>query len=336
MTVPNVNVIFSGLRTIGLRPNQLSQILPGWWNDAALGSADGAWELAALLSRRLSLDLPALLRGEIQPRGAVTRVAYKHNATSRDADYAVASLLASSFAEAVLAACAPSFLAMPSDPRQLRAELLRERGSVDFDRLLDYCWSRGIPVIPMRHLPVGVRKMDGAVLNVGERPVIVLARKNDSKSWLSFILAHELGHIASGHLERDSAILEVNLQKEATYAAESHADAQESLADAFALALLGGSEADEIQLSWGEELTAASLAAHARAAGKPTSVAAGHLVLRYAFRTKRWPEASTALKFLDEDFEAQEAITAALRRHLDLELVAPDLQDLLSKATGAE
>ena len=328
--------MYASLRRFGLRPSHVAQLLPPWWSDAALARPDGLWEFAMLLGRRLSLDAAALARGEIVPRGAVSRVAYKHNALHNDTDYALASHLAASLGEAVLAAMTVRYEAVPSDPRAIRNRLHSEGVRViDFDALLRLSWSLGIPVIPMRNLPVGTRKMDGAVLNIADRPVIVLAKKNESKSWLSFILAHELGHVARGHLDRDSSILEIDLKKESTYAAESAADVQEAEADSFALAVLGGDDADRIQQAWPIDETGAGLAAKARAGAEESGSAAGHLVLRYAFRTRRWPDAAIALRFLDEDFEAQQAVTNALVEHVNLNEVAPDLQELLGRVTGS-
>lgn len=54
------------------------------------------------------------------------------------------------------------------------------------------------------------------------------------------IVAHELGHIGCGHLEGDGSIIDVSLQEQATYEAESSSDSQEREADKYALNLLGG------------------------------------------------------------------------------------------------
>jgi hypothetical protein len=179
-----------------------------------------------------------------------------------------------------------------------------------------------------------MKKMDGAALMIGERPVIVISRRNDSKSWLSFILGHELGHIALGHLTPDSSIIDVALQKESTYATESLADPQESEADAFALAVLGGRNADDAQVHWDTREAAVNLAVAARQNAAALGIAPGHLILRYAFRTKRWPEAATALRFLSEDFDAQSVVADSLAKHLQPDELAEDVKELIGKVTG--
>jgi hypothetical protein len=181
-----------------------------------------------------------------------------------------------------------------------------------------------------------MKKMDGAALMIGTRPVIVISRRNDSKSWLSFILGHELGHIALGHVAPDSSIIDVALQKESTYAAESLSDPQESQADAFSLAVLGGKSAEDAQAHWSSRESAVNLAVAAREKAAALGIAPGHIVLRYAFRTKRWPEAAIALRFLSEDFDAHAAVATALSEHLEPEGLADDLRDLIVKVTGVE
>ncbi|HVZ19310.1 MAG TPA: hypothetical protein VG897_19480, partial [Terriglobales bacterium] len=245
------------------------------------------------------------------------------------------TLIAASLSQAIVAAVDRPYSAPHVDPLTVHARVKElGNGTADFDSLLQYCWESGIVVIPLPHLPVGMRKMDGAALMIGMRPVIVISRRNDSKSWLSFILGHELGHIALGHLGPDSSIIDVALQKESTYAAESLSDPQETQADAFALTVLGGRHADAIQAAWSSRESAVNLAVAARERAADIGIAPGHLVLRYAFRTKRWPEATTALRFLSEDFDAQAVVAEALMKYLRPDELASDVKDLIGRITG--
>jgi len=238
-------------------------------------------------------------------------------------------------AQAVLAALPTPYIPLPQDPGQLRALAMRDRsGQFGFSALLDLCWVHGIPVIPLPHLPVGVRKMDGAALQLGGRPAIVIAKKKSSRAWLSFILAHEIGHIALGHLRPGSSIIDVSLQETTTYATGLSADDQEAEADRFALQTLGGEEVTSHVTKWPVLAAPVDIAVLARSAAGAVGIEAGHFVLRYAFLTKRWPTALTALNFLSEDLDPESALLQQLRAHLDLSRVADDLQDLVSQITG--
>ncbi|HVZ15948.1 MAG TPA: hypothetical protein VG897_02440 [Terriglobales bacterium] len=327
--------LYAALSPLGIKRAQLRSLLPDWWEESLASTTDGGWEFILLVARALSLDARALARGEVKRIGAVRSLAYKHSKKTDATELTGSTLIAASLSQAIVAAVDRPYSAPPEDPLVVHARLQElGSGTADFNSLLRYCWENGIAVIPLPHLPVGMKKMDGAALMIGTRPVIVISRRNDSKSWLSFILGHELGHIALGHLTPDSSIIDVALQKESTYAAESLTDPQETQADAFALSVLGGRHAEAIQAAWHSRESAVNLAVAARERAAAVGVAPGHLVLRYAFRTKRWPEATTALRFLSEDFDAQAVVAEALTRHLQPGKLATDVKELIGKITG--
>lgn len=319
---------------MGLSKSQVRALLPEWWNDDAAATPAGAWEFVLLLARMLSIDAKELAAGVVTPTGAVSRIAYKHGRAKDSAKILASSLIASSIAGAILASSHRQLTHFDRNPRDMREHILSSQTFVDFEGVLGFCWDNGIPVIPLRKLPVGLHKMDGAVLRVGTRPVIVISRRNDSRSWLSFILAHELGHFCRGHLQTDAAIVDIALQAHTTYQAESEDDRQEREADEFALELLGGPDCDRTVEKWSPQASGVELAAAARDEAGRLRSAPGHLVLRHAFRTKRWKEAQNALRFLDEDFDAHGVLSEFLAKSTDLDTLADDLKDLVMRVTG--
>ncbi|MBT8611568.1 ImmA/IrrE family metallo-endopeptidase [Polynucleobacter paneuropaeus] len=283
----------------------------------------------------MSLDAVALSKGEFFPKGAVANISYKRNALVNPQDFQASTLIASSISNAIISSIKVPYQALPKNVWELNEEIRAiGKGSIDFDALLNYCWRKGVPVISLSNLPFGLKKMDGAALKVGDRPVIILAKKNNSKSWLSFILAHELGHIALGHLENNSSIVDIALQQESTFDSDNAGDSMELEADKFALNILGGPLAQETQERWGDFDSAITLATNARAAANLLGCSAGHLILRYAFRTKRWPEAASALKFLREDFDAQKEIVKSMASGIAFDDLSNDVQDLIIRITG--
>lgn len=310
-------------------------MLPSWWDDQIASSPDGMWELVLGIAKSLSLDAVALSKGELFPRGAVANISYKRNALVNPQDFQASTLIASSISNAIISSIKVPYQALPKNVWELSEEIRAiGKGSIDFDALLNYCWRKGVPVIALSNLPFGLKKMDGAALKVGDRPVIILAKKNNSKSWLSFILAHELGHIALGHLENNSSIVDIALQQESTFDSDNTGDSMELEADKFALNILGGPLAQETQERWGDFDSAITLATNARAAANLLGCSAGHLILRYAFRTKRWPEAASALKFLREDFDAQKEIVKSMASGITFDDLSNDVQDLIFRITG--
>ncbi len=335
MTVQDAKTIYEGLKGLGLTRAQVRKLLPDWWSPDAEKHADGVAELCLLIGRRLSLDVRALMNGEIRQKESSLSVAYKHRADATPQSLRAATCIATSLAQAVVAATPQPYTRMSGSPSELasRAKEIGQ-GIVSLGSLIDTCWAMGIPVIPIPNLPVGIRKMDGAVIRVGDRPAIIVSKKKTSRAWLAFIVAHEIGHIGCGHLDRDGSIIDVSLQEQATYEAESSSDAEEREADAFALSLFGGEAVEREIRAWPEWASPVDLAVRARETAPSLGVESGHLVLRYAFRTKRWPDAMNALRFLSEDTDAETLMKSCLVRNLDLDLVADDIRDLVCQITG--
>lgn len=327
--------IYQAVAQLGLKPAQVRQLLPAWWSPQVEKDPSGVSELAMLLGRRLSLDVGALMNGQLSPKGAMASVAFKHRAGLEPNSLEAASAIASSLAQTVLAALPGQYSKLPNRAADLsKAATEGGRHLLGFDALLTLCWDYGIPVIPLPNLPVGVRKMDGAALQIEDRPVIVIAKKKSSRAWLSFILAHEIGHIALGHLRPGSTIVDISLQEGATYAAEEHNDKQEAEADAFALEAMGGGiVATEID-SWAGHLAPVELAVKARSASKAYGIEPGHFILRHAFLHRRWPNAVSALRFLSEDVNPEAALLNEFERRLDMDAVSDDMQDLVTRITG--
>lgn len=335
MAILRLPELYQTLASVGLKKGQIRALLPDWWEDRIATSESGTWEFAMLVARRLSLDATLLAIGKISPVGSVSHTAFKHRSNVDSSQYQAGAMIAAALAESVIAAMDRPFIAPPTDTHAIREKILQDGDAVvDFEALLHFCWVHGIPVIPLPHLPIGIRKMDGAIFRVHGRPSIIISRRNDSKAWLSFILAHELGHFCLGHLNEDSSIIDVDLKNSTTLNAEGHHDDDENQADQFALDVLGGELAEEIISGWHPRSNGVEIAVLARQNAARARSSAGHLALRHAYRTKRWPEAHTALNFLHEDLDAQTLLANVLSDNLNLSLLGSDLQDLVTSVTG--
>lgn len=86
---------------------------------------------------------------------------------------------------------------VPADAPELRRQLLGDsEGPVTLEMLLAWVWARGIIVIPL----MGPGGFSAAVWSVEGRPVVVVKESRALVAFWLFDLAHELGHIARGHL----------------------------------------------------------------------------------------------------------------------------------------
>ncbi len=337
MTIKNIKIIYEKLKEIGLTRSQARNILPSWWSPDIEKHPDGIAEFCLLISRRLSLDLAALLNGDVIFKDAAISVAYKHRADATLLSLQVSTCIATSLAQAVISAMPQSYSPISLTPSDFADVSMRiGDGIISLESLVEACWSMGVPVISIPNLPVGIRKMDGAVIKVDNRPAIIVSKKKTSRAWLAFIVAHEIGHIGCGHLGNDGSIIDVSLQEQVTYETESSADSQEREADAFALSLFGGETVEAIISSWPTWISSVDLAVRAKESAASLGMDSGHMVLRFAFKTKRWPDAMTALRFLSEDADAESVMKSALKRNLNLDLVADDLKDFVCQITGID
>jgi transcriptional regulator with XRE-family HTH domain len=86
---------------------------------------------------------------------------------------------------------------VPADAPELRHQLLGDsEGPVTLEMLLAWVWAHGIIVIPL----MGPGGFSAAVWSVEGRPVVVVKESRALVAFWLFDLAHELGHIARGHL----------------------------------------------------------------------------------------------------------------------------------------
>lgn len=335
MTVMSAKIIYEKLKAVGVTRAHVRKLLPDWWVPEIEARPDGFAEFCLLLSRRLSIDLQSLMKGEVVVRQAAASVSYKHRVDASPESLQASTCIATSVAQGVVAAMTKPYRNISCAPESFARDIRNiGNGKICFTSVLDACWENGIPVIPLPNVPVGIRKMDGAVIKLGERPTIIISKKNSSRAWLTFIIAHELGHIANGHISSSGSIIDVSLQEKSTYESESSSDLQEREADSFAFDMLGGEQVNSIISSWPDRISAVDIALRSRDAAETVGVESGHFALRYAFRTKRWPDAMNALSFLSEDADPQSEMKLGMERWLDFDRVADDIRDYVCQITG--
>jgi hypothetical protein len=329
------NHVYAALLSAGLKKNHVRALMPDWWGPTLAESEAGQWEFALLAARRLSLDVTALAAGRLLPTGAFSEPRFKHTARLEPESLRAATMIASSLAHAVITAMPQPSRKIPAAAGAIREQLVElGKGDPGFDALLEYCWQCGIPVIAIPSLPTGIRKMDAAALSVNGKPAIIIAKKSDSKAWLAFLLAHELGHIVHHHVPVNGAIVEGSITDTIEFNVD-HGDDQEVAATQFAIDILGGPGARDLLATWPRGLMPVNLAAASMGAAKQISASPGSLILQYGYLNGQWREAQQALNFLRNEKGALKAITSRLNAEIDPDKLGDDLQGYLSQITGA-
>lgn len=117
---------------------------------------------------------------------------------------------------------------VPTNTDELRAAALDGAGNLTLASLSQWAWKAGIPVVPI----LGAGAFAAASWRVVQRSVIVLKDSRPFAAFWLFDLAHELGHIALGHIH-DRGVVDVD-----SPFSEKSTDTQEEAANQFALEVL--------------------------------------------------------------------------------------------------
>ena len=265
------------------------KVLPEWWEDDIAQNPAGYQQAVTLLSRNLSLDARSLQEegGEIRRR-ALKHPKYKLKPTDTPEQVQAAACIA--FRAAQLAC-----RAMPEPPANPAASAIEIRSAllgngpacIGFEALLDYCWRSGIPVLHVSAFPAGAHRPDALAAMVDGRHAIVLCKQTRYPAWLLFHLAHELGHIALGHLQGGDILVDEEVKGDT--------DAEEAEANTFAVELLTGHKTRSYNYG---SVNAAQLANIVQAVGCDTEVSPGFIALGHARATGNWATANAALRII--------------------------------------
>lgn len=177
-------------------------------------------------------------------------------------------------------------------------------------------------------LPKGACRPDGFAARVNGRPVIVLCNGKRHPAWQLFILAHELGHIACGHVADGGMLVDEKVDS-------SDADGEERQANEYAAELLTGRPPRRFHAT-GRWPSAANLSADALAAGAAHQIDPGHVVLNYAntMGPGFYAVANAALKQLPPTQSAARQIHAAMAGQLDWSRLPEDSSEFLLRVTA--
>lgn len=303
----NADQLVNRLLDIGLSQEVVDLSLPDWWVVEDNESASARAMASMLLARRLNLDPTTLLDDGVPVGFLHTGVSkFKH---MRLADGARRDALVG-FATGVgrillsLAEDEPAH-AVPKDPLDLRKALIAERPFVSFGDVITACWSLGVPVLHLRVFPAQTKGVTAIAVKLGGRHAILVARESGFDAQYMFHVAHELGHIALGHLEDGGAIVDADPNDPENERDELVDDEEEHSADAYAQALLTGSPSFEVfgpEETQGPQRfgTARELATRAQQLSGELRVDPGHLVMVFGHSTMDWKFAFAAAKLLPQ------------------------------------
>lgn len=314
---------------VGLKPKDTFHALPEWWEEA-VAHPSGVFEVRGFVAKHFGLEIgpDGRLRQRLMPHAC-----FKTRTGTDVSEVASARAMATAVAKVIASVTTTPWNGSLPSAAELRGAAVANDDTpwVGLDGLLDACWSNGVPVIYMPSLPVTKSKMDGMVTFCSGRPVILVTKKASAPAWMLFVLAHEMGHVAEGHLDQREgrAIVDEKVSEE-----DGNTDEQETAANNYALQVLTGGERGNIRLN--RLMNAASLADAARHFGRAHGIDPGHVILNAVKNSpvkgkEPWPLGSAALKHIGEDVPTTDICREFLRRNIDAGALSDDSFEFLER-----
>jgi Zn-dependent peptidase ImmA (M78 family)/transcriptional regulator with XRE-family HTH domain len=196
-----------------------------------LGAAAGRRTFVPALGRGFGWAPDELFAGH--PRSTAPEIAVAFKAFNRTPQRDAPMLaLAKTLSDFSASRHERAFAGIPDDPQKIRVAVQEQADSptVTLGGLLSWAWDAGIVVLPLAK----AKDFVAAVWTIDDTPVIVIAESRAVAAYWLFDLAHEIGHLALGHVG-EAGIVDVEAPE-----AQGLDDDQEREANAFALALLLG------------------------------------------------------------------------------------------------
>lgn len=329
-----ISRLYQRLRAVGVdTPYLRNTALPSWWNESVADSPSGFQETLMLIARHLGLSLRSLQDEaspvELRDFGPCN---FKKSSGVTEGDLAVTRAICTRAVQIAAASIqSPWQQVIPSSGSEIRESILGSGAPwVGLANLVDWCWSKGIPVLHVSHFPKSAKKMDGMAAIVDGRPVIILCKNHKQEAWLLFILAHELGHIVKGHVSQNGVLVDEHIAKDT-----SDVDIQESEANATATELLTGT-ADCRFVKTGRWPNAQQLAEIAIRYGKQNQVDPGHVILNYSNNIGGSFHAlgNAALALINPHPDSSKVIYERMASHLDWSGIPEDSSEFLMRVTS--
>jgi len=300
VTSENAEHLRLRLLGLGLSDSAISAAWPRWWSEDAEGSPSARAELRFGVARRLGLDPHSLLDDREEPHFLWREEArFKHLSGESELERAGITSFGRAIASLLISTSESTEDRLSGVPaHDLRRDVLASgRPFVALGDLLVLSWALAVPVVHLRVFPWPQKRMAAMTVNVSGRSAVLLGKDSTFPATVAFYLAHELGHIALGHIAADRQIVDLD-DETPTSDAEDH---EERDADAYALELLTGDPAPTV-------LPAGPGWAHGRALAKAALDAApglqiepGTLALCFGYSTRDWQTANAALGHIYTD-----------------------------------
>ncbi|EAZ88224.1 ImmA/IrrE family metallo-endopeptidase [Crocosphaera chwakensis] len=324
-----MSTLYKKLATLGLNKQYIREYgLPSWWGDELNDKPFAVLEGAAYIADNFNIDLKSLLMPEQEAKfNPLPHTQFKQHNSKNKEHPKVASTLASRVAELISYGTNIKCLKLPNDAKTIREEILSNYKTVNLESLLDYCWSKGIAVGYVNKFPRQTKKFSGFIQWQANCPVIILSANNTHRARFTFDLAHELGHLALGHL-KEGILIDESLEFDSN-------DDEEKQANQFAVQLLLDKYDNYLgnhKFQNAERLTQYVIKI---VIPKLPRIEADAIILNYGWHNKNcFRQAMAALNILEVSTNGQILINKYLVDKLDWDKFSDETYEYLEKVLG--
>lgn len=318
------------IKSTGLTESMISAAWPEWWSDAADASPSSQADLRFTLARKLGLDPLSLLDDETPKFIWEDAAKFKNFRGDMQAARPAISSFGIAFGRMLINGL-PHYTPLHElDPIGLRESILATRPFVDLTGIIGFLWAIGIPVVHLRVHPLAAKNMCAMSVRIGDRYAVLLARDANYPASIAFHLAHEIGHIALGHLSDGGALIDMDDPSERV----EEIDPEEIAADQYALNLLTGYPKLEVE-NTGTGRGARQLANEVMRAAQHSHIEPGTLALCYAYTNKDWATAQKALQYIyDKPLPVWEVVNRIAATQIKWELMSDETSNFARAVMG--
>ncbi len=327
--IPTMSALYKKLATLGFNKKYIREYgLPSWWDDELNEKPLAVLEGAGYIADNLNVDLKSLLIPEEEVKfNPLPDTKFKqHNTKNKEHPY-LAQTLASRVAELISYGTNIEYKNLPNNAQTIREEILSNHKTVNLESLLDYCWSKGIAVGYVNNFPNKMKKFAGMIQWQEDCPIIILSTNHAHRGKFTFDLAHELGHLALGHL-REGILIDESLEFNSN-------DDEEKEANEFAVHLLLNKY--DNYLGKNKFQNAKNLAQYVInfVIPKLSNIEPDAVILNYGWHNKNcFRQAMAALKILKVSTDGQTLINEYLADKLDWDQFSDENYEYLERALG--
>jgi Zn-dependent peptidase ImmA (M78 family) len=326
---PDVKHLRGTLQRFGFSTPAIEAAWPGWWTDEAELSPSAVNELRFSLARKLGLDPRSMLE-DGAPKFVWKEAKFKRLTTEDDFERSAITSFGMSIGRALALASTRGPPIEGMKAKTLRNSILANAPFVRLLDLLGLCWAIGVPVIHLRVFPLSAKRMCAMAVRSGDRHTILLGRDSKFPAPIAYYLAHEIGHLALGHLRGADSI--VDLQDPLRQ--QDDIDDEERQADRFALELLTGSDVLTVDTET-KRFGAIQLATNLLNTANSVRIEPGTLALCFGYSTKDWSKAQAAMRHI---YATQQPVWAEVNnvanQQIDWSKISEDFSFFLQAVMG--